>query len=209
MQCAAEFAARAHHRMRTYRRSITIAHWYTYIYTRPILMYIYVYNICPKVHIYCTYTESLLHPRSHTNIPWKPAHASARTCSHARAHRRRRRAQPAAPHRSPAERVRHCARRPGRKGAYIGQVHDTRGVPRADVRVERRSRLERLRAEAARGPRRRDARARFERRCVRAETRPHPRARTSAQHVRASGAHARIGDPTLHVATRRDVATCN
>ena len=37
---------------------------------------------------------------------------------------------------------------PGRKGgAYRGQRGDTSGVPRADVRVERRRRLERLRAE--------------------------------------------------------------
>ena len=42
------------------------------------------------------------------------------------------------------------ARRPGRKGgAYIGQRGDRRGVPRADVRVERRRVAERLRAEPA------------------------------------------------------------
>jgi hypothetical protein len=40
-------------------------------------------------------------------------------------------------------------RRPGpeKGGAYIGQRGDGRGVPRADVRVERRRMLERLRAE--------------------------------------------------------------
>ena len=41
------------------------------------------------------------------------------------------------------------ARRPGRRGgAYKGQRGDTRGVPRADVGVERRRRGERLRVEA-------------------------------------------------------------
>ena len=40
------------------------------------------------------------------------------------------------------------ARRPGRKGgAYLVQRGDTSGVPRADVRVELRRRVERLRAE--------------------------------------------------------------
>ncbi len=87
------------------------------------------------------------------------AQASACTCAHARAHRRCRRAQPAAPHRSPAERVRHSARRRAGSGAYPVQRGDRRGVPRADVRDESRRRVERLRAEAARGRRRR-ARAR-------------------------------------------------
>ncbi len=40
-------------------------------------------------------------------------------------------------------------------GSYPFHVRHRRGVPRADVRVERRRRGERLRAEAARGPRRR------------------------------------------------------
>ncbi len=44
---------------------------------------------------------------------------------------------------------------PARSGAYPAQSGDGRGVPRADVRVERRRTDERLRTEAARGPRRR------------------------------------------------------
>ncbi len=101
-----------------------------------------------------------MHVYIHTYIPlyaqlylrtWAPAHARAHTSAHthARAHRRRRRAQRPAPHRRPAERVPPAvARRPGRKGgAYTGQIGHTRGVPRADVRVERLGTLERLRAE--------------------------------------------------------------
>ena len=82
---------------------------------------------------------------------WAPAHAGAHTSAHthASAHRRRRRAQRPAPHRRPAECVPPAvARRPGRKGgAYLVHVRHRRGVPRADVRVERRRRDERLRAE--------------------------------------------------------------
>jgi hypothetical protein len=52
------------------------------------------------------------------------------------------------------------ARRRAGSGAYIVQRGDGRGVPRADVRVERRRPTERLRAEAARGPRRREGLAR-------------------------------------------------
>ncbi len=74
----------------------------------------------------------------------------------------------------PAERVPPAvALRPGRKGsAYRKQRGDTRGVPRADVRVERRRRLERLRAE--------------------------PR----TQHTGACVRLARIGDPFICVASR-------
>ncbi len=77
--------------------------------------------------------------------------------------------------------------RVGRKGgAHIGQVGDTRGVPHADVRVERRRRVERLASRATRGPRRQHALA-----CVGAvawapnRTRTHARARAQTQHVRA------------------------
>jgi hypothetical protein len=71
----------------------------------------------------------------------------------------------------------------GRKGgAYPVQRGYTRGVPRADVRVERRRiRQERLRAEATRGPRRRNALA-----CVGTETGAPNRTRTRA-HARAHG----------------------
>ncbi len=37
--------------------------------------------------------------------------------------------------------------RDGRNGAYIGQRRHRRGVPRADVRAERRRLVERLRAD--------------------------------------------------------------
>ncbi len=56
---------------------------------------------------------------------------------------------------APAERFRHSARRRAGSGSYLVQRGDTRGVPRADVGVECRRRVERLRAEAARGRRRR------------------------------------------------------
>ncbi len=109
-----------------------------------IYIYMYVYNIyicvcvCISVHIFhLSYAQPYL-------LTWTPAHASAHTL--ARAHTRR---MTAAPHRRPAERVPPAvARRPGREGgAYPLQRGDGRGVPRADVRVERGRRLERLRAE--------------------------------------------------------------
>ena len=101
-----------------------------------------------RTHVYmfeCMYRTSPPRGRTYTQ---GPAQASADTCAHACANRRCRRAQPAAPHRSPAERVRRSARRRAGSGAYRGQRGDARGVPRADVRVERRRRVERLRAEA-------------------------------------------------------------
>jgi hypothetical protein len=83
---------------------------------------------------------------------WTPAHARAHTSLHthtcvhiggATAHNGPRRID------DPAERVPPAmARRPGRKGgAYPVQRGDRGGVPRADVRVKRRCRVERLRAE--------------------------------------------------------------
>ncbi len=53
------------------------------------------------------------------------------------------------------------ARRRAEGGAYLGQRGDRGGVPRADVRVELRRHVERLRTEAARGPRRRNGLAWF------------------------------------------------
>jgi hypothetical protein len=47
------------------------------------------------------------------------------------------------------------ARRRAESGTCRVQSGDRRGVPRADVRVERHRCVERLRAEAARGPRQR------------------------------------------------------
>ena len=63
-----------------------------------------------------------------------------RARTHARAHRRCRLAHPL--HRIEARpstsRTPAVARRRAESGAYIGQVSDRGGVPRADVRVERR-----------------------------------------------------------------------
>ena len=72
------------------------------------------------------------------------------TCARTRAHthRRRRRAQRPRMRRRPTERSPpRCV--PTESGAYVGQVGDGGGVPRADVRVEGRRRVERLRAENA------------------------------------------------------------
>jgi hypothetical protein len=84
-----------------------------------------------------------------------PTHVDIRACacSHVRTHMRAR-IGGAAAHNGrrhiddPPSASRSGGVRPGRKGgAYIGQKGDTRGVPRADVRVERRRTVERLRAE--------------------------------------------------------------
>jgi hypothetical protein len=177
-----------------------------YPFTYPDLasMYIYIYI----VHDMCVgYTHTCKPSLLRAAIP---THGHTRACArpHVCAHVRARIGGPAAhngPRRTddPAERVPPAvARRPGRKGgAYIAKVGDTRGVPRADVRVERRRLGERLRAEATRGPRRRKARAR-----VGADawapnrTRTHARAQT--QHVRACVRRARIGDPFIGAASR-------
>jgi hypothetical protein len=104
-------------------------------------------------HTY-TYSDACIEPPLRAAVPTpkaprKRVPARVRTL----AHRRCGRAQRAAPHRSPAERVRHSARRRAGSGAYRGQRGDRRDVPAANVRVERRRRVERLRPEAARAPR--------------------------------------------------------
>jgi hypothetical protein len=78
-------------------------------------------------------------------------------------------------------------------GAYVGQVRDLRGVPRADVRFEGRRQVERLRAENATlggGGKCSHASAR-----MRARPRTHTSART----------HARLG---AYVAHDRHGGTC-
>jgi hypothetical protein len=141
---------------------------------------------------------------------WTPAHARAHTfCAHthARAHRRRRRAQRPAPHRRPGRARPACGGAPpGRKGsAYRGQRGDRGGVPRADVRVERRRILERLRAEPRAVRADRNALARFG---ADAQSHTHTRARTDAARARvcAAGAHRR----SVHRCSqpRMDVDTC-
>jgi hypothetical protein len=94
---------------------------------------------------------------------------------------------------------------PGRKaGAYLIQRGDRGGVPRADVRVERRRTLERLRAEppAVHADRTRShVSARMRGRPI-----PHAHTRARTQHVRSRVRRARIGDPFVRVASRMDTA---
>ena len=86
---------------------------------------------------------SAVHP--HTPLYTK-LHAHARACAHTSA------APPRtmAAHASTTDRARSAAvRARAESGAYRGQGRDSRGVPRADVRVEGRRRVESLRAETA------------------------------------------------------------
>jgi hypothetical protein len=72
------------------------------------------------------------------------------TCARRHAHAESSAAPPRtrAAHASATDRARSAAVRVrAGSGAYVGQVRDSRGVPRADVRVEGRRRVERLRAE--------------------------------------------------------------
>ncbi len=146
---------------------------------------------------------SLLHAATSPHV-----HTRACACPHVCAHTReciggRRRAQRPAPHRTPAERVPLAqARRPGRKGgAYPEHVRHTRGVPRADVRVERRRTLEaeRLRAEppAVHADRTRSHVS------ARMRARPIPHAHTRA---RTDAARARVCAAGPH---RRSVCPCS
>ncbi len=86
--------------------------------------------------------------RSDTYIRARPRNRVP-TRAHTHAHRWCRRARRAAPHRRPAERVRDACggAPPADSGAYLYQGRGARSVPRADVRVERRRRPERLQAE--------------------------------------------------------------
>jgi hypothetical protein len=161
---------------------------YVYIHT---YTYIHVSRLC--------YAQLYLHTGT-------PAHARALMSAHTRgAHRRSRRAQRPVPHRTPAERIPPAValRRAEKGGAYIGERGDTRGVPRADVRVERRRIVERLRAEPP-AVHADSARARTCRRRMRAPpiARAHARARARTQHTGARVRRARIGDPFISVARR-------
>ena len=126
-------AAREHHRRRAYRRCIHI-HGCTRLKHEP------DYKLYMYIHIsHLSYGQLKIHT-------WTPAQVSADACVHtptrACAHRRCRGAQRPRWHRTPAERV--CRMAPAGSGAYRGQRRDTRGVPRADVRVERRCVVKRL-----------------------------------------------------------------
>ncbi len=100
---------------------IRIMHTYIYI-------YIYTYIKNPTFLLAAIPTHVGVHTRTHVGT-------RACACPHVCAHTQEN-ASAAPP------------RRPGRKGgAYKGQRGDRRGVPRADVRVERRRNVERLRAE--------------------------------------------------------------
>jgi hypothetical protein len=162
-----------------------LSHKYTYAY-----IYIRTYT---HMHIFrLCYAQLYLHT-------WTPAHARAHTSAHkharasavpprttARAASTTRRARPA------------CGGAPpGRKGgAYRLHVRHRRGVPRADVGVERR-RHERLRAE----PHAVDADGTRSHVSARMGGRPiahaHTRARAWTQHVRTCERRARIGDPFI------------
>jgi hypothetical protein len=174
---------------------------YIYIY---IHTYIYIYiHIHTYTHIH-TYIPSLLRAAIPTHVDAR-ACAGPQVCAHTRARLGgRRRAQRPAPHRRPAEHVPPAvARRPGRKGgAYIVPRDDRRSVPRADVRVECRRIVERLRAEPpavhADGTRSHASAWMRGRPIAHANT----RARARTQHVRACVRRARIGDPFVGVARR-------
>jgi hypothetical protein len=119
------------------------------------------YNRQVYIHMYifgCMYRTSPPRGRTYTQ---GPAQARADTCAHAHAS-----AVPPRTTGRAASKPRPSASAMVRaggagSGAYLVQRGDGRGVPRADVGVESRRRLERLRAEAGRGPRRRAGLARF------------------------------------------------
>jgi hypothetical protein len=126
-----------------------LLHKYTYI---PIHICIYMYNAYIYVHTYMyQYIYPVFRTRSYTYTRERPR---MRGPTRLRTHTRTRAS--AVPPRTPA-RAASTTRRarpacggapPSRNGgAYFVQRDDTRGVPLADVRVERRRRPERLRAE--------------------------------------------------------------
>ena len=92
-------------------------------------------------------------------------------------------------------------------GAYLAQRDNRRGVPRADVRVERGRRGERLRAEphAVHADRKGSHVSAQIRECP--KTHAHALTRMDA-HVGASVVQAHIGDTFIYVAMRIDMYTC-
>jgi hypothetical protein len=166
-------------------------HTYTYINRYVYNAYIYIYI---RIYAY-NHTSRLSYAQPCLTHVDTRACACPHVCAHPRARTTARTASTTRPSAS-----RQAARRPGRiGGAYHVQRGDRGGVPRADVSVERRRRLERLRAEPnavhADGTRSHASSS-----DAWAPTHAPTRARTSAQHVRASGARARIGDPILQCA---------
>jgi hypothetical protein len=187
-----------------------LSHEYTYI---PMYGYVHTYRyIYMHIDTYTyIHTTRLCYAQLYLRT-WTPAHARAHTSAHTHtcAHRRFRRAKRPAPHRRPAERVPpEVARRPGRKGgAYHVQRSNCGGVPRADVRVECRRIVERLRAE----PHAVHADGTRSHVSARMRARPianaHTRARTYAAraHVCAAGAHRRSVRRCSQA--RMDIDTC-
>ncbi len=98
---------------------------------------------------------------------------------------------------------------PTQSGAYLGQVGDARGVPRADVRVERGRLAERLRAGPRCSPHAVQAAGKCSHIALRIRVRPKPtrtQAHSSTHHVGASVGTQRacIGDPFIDVGIGMD-----
>ncbi len=149
-----------------------------HIQPRPILTYIHMYNICMYVYAF-VYMHLISTPRSHTytmaprkRVPTrvKRAHRRCRPRTTGRAASKPGRARP--------ERLRWRAAGP-EGGAYRLHVRHGRGVPRADVHVERRRLAERLRAEphAVHA----DGMRSYGSARIRVRPHPHPQARTHAR----------------------------
>ena len=100
------------------------------------------------------------------------------------------------------------ARRRPKSGTYPGQVADARGVPRADVCVERLSRGERLQAE----PHAVHAGGKGSHVWARIRVPPNAHARTLTRarmsDVGVCVGHARIGDAFFYEAMRMDIDMC-
>ncbi len=158
------------------------SHAQVHIYVYIFIIYMQI-HICTCIHTH-TYNPSLLRAALPAHV-----HTRACACAHVCAHT----ARAASTTRRSASRPRWRPARAGKGGAYSVQIGDRRGVPRADVRVERRRRLERLRAE----PRRVDADGGRSHVSARMRARPiaHARARAWTQHVRACGASSASSAP--------------
>ncbi len=160
-----------------------------HMYHADVYVYIYIY-----IH---TYNPSFVRAAIPTLVATRACacpHGCARTRARASAAPPRTTARAAPTTRPSASRLRWPRRSGRRGGAYKSHVRHRRGVPRADVRVERRRRVERLRAEPAvhTDGTRSHASAR-----MRARPIAHAHARARTQHVRACVRRARIGDPFI------------